>query len=241
MSAAPIVEAAQVSKRFGGFTALKAVDFSLGRSERVGLIGPNGSGKSTLVNCLTGVLTVDRGSILFDGIDITRMPAWRRARLGLSRSFQVPRPFRGLSVRQNIEVPLMFAIGRHDREQIEREAQSVLEQVGLAGRADASPRSLNQVELRRLELGRALAAKPRVLVADEAMAGLSEFEIDVVLELLMRLNAEGIAIVLIEHIMRTVLRFSQRIVVLVAGRKIADGAPHDVMALPEVERAYLGQ
>ncbi|HZA02815.1 MAG TPA: ABC transporter ATP-binding protein [Hyphomicrobiaceae bacterium] len=241
MSAAPIVEAAQVSKRFGGFTALKAVDFSLGRSERVGLIGPNGSGKSTLVNCITGVLTVDGGTILFDGIDITRMAAWRRARLGLSRSFQVPRPFRGLSVRQNIEVPLMFAIGRHDREQIEREAQSVLEQVGLAGRADASPRSLNQVELRRLELGRALAAKPRVLVADEAMAGLSEFEIDVVLELLMRLNAEGIAIVLIEHIMRTVLRFSQRIVVLVAGRKIADGAPHDVMALPEVERAYLGQ
>ena len=241
MRAAAIVQAAKVSKRFGGFTALNAVDFSLGRGERVGLIGPNGSGKSTLVNCLTGVLTVDRGSILFDGIDITRMPAWRRARLGLSRSFQVPRPFRGLSVRQNIEVPLMFAIGRHDREQIEREAQSVLEQVGLAGRADASPRSLNQVELRRLELDRALAAKPRVLVADEAMAGLSEFEIDVVLELLMRLNAEGIAIVLIEHIMRTVLRFSQRIVVLVAGRKIADGAPHDVMALPEVERAYLGQ
>jgi branched-chain amino acid transport system ATP-binding protein len=240
MSAAPIIEAVKVSKRFGGFTALNGVDFSLGRGERVGLIGPNGSGKSTLVNCLTGVLTVDRGAINFDGTDITRMPAWRRARLGMARSFQVPRPFRGLSVRQNIEVPLMFAIGRNDRAQVEREAQSILAEVGLAGRADARPRSLNQVELRRLELGRALAAKPRVLVADEAMAGLSDFEVDVILELLMRLNAEGIAIVLIEHIMRTVLRFSERIVVLVAGRKIADGASQDVIALPEVERAYLG-
>jgi branched-chain amino acid transport system ATP-binding protein len=241
MSAAPIIEATRVSKRFGGFTALNAVDFSLEPRERVGMIGPNGSGKSTFVNCLTGVLTVDGGSIVFDGKDITSVAAWRRARFGLSRSFQIPRPFRGLSVRRNIEVPLMFAAGNHDRARIEAEAQSILARVGLAGRANASPRSLSQVELRKLELGRALAAKPRVLIADEAMAGLSESEVDEILDLLMQLNAGGIAIMLIEHIMRAVMRFFERIVVLVAGTKIADGAPQDVMAHPEVERSYLGQ
>jgi branched-chain amino acid transport system ATP-binding protein len=235
-----IIEASGVTKRFGGFTALSAVDFTLGPRERVGLIGPNGSGKSTFVNCLTGALSAEEGAIRFDGHDITRMPAWRRARLGLSRSFQIPRPFRGMTVRQNIEVPLMF-VGHHDRAHVEAEADIILGQVGLSARSGGSPRSLSQVELRKLELGRALAAKPRVLIADEAMAGLSESEVDEILDLLMRLNGEGIAIVLIEHIMRAVMRFSERVVVLVAGTKIADGAPAEVMAHPEVVRAYLGE
>jgi branched-chain amino acid transport system ATP-binding protein len=241
MSATNIIEASGVTKRFGGFTALSAVDFVLGPRERVGLIGPNGSGKSTFVNCLTGVLAAEEGAIRFDGHDITRMAAWRRARLGLSRSFQIPRPFRGMSVLENVEVPLMFTVGHHDGAQVAAEAEAILAQVGLAARSHASPRSLSQVELRKLELGRALAARPRVLVADEAMAGLSDSEVDEILELLMRLNGEGIAIVLIEHIMRAVMRFSERIVVLVAGAKIADGAPAEVMAHPEVVRAYLGE
>ena len=241
MSAANIIEASGVTKRFGGFTALSAIDFTLGPRERVGLIGPNGSGKSTFVNCLTGVLAAEEGAIRFDGHDITRMAAWRRARLGLSRSFQIPRPFRGMSVRENVEVPLMFTAGHHDRAQVAAEAEAILAQVGLAARSKANPRSLSQVELRKLELGRALAARPRVLVADEAMAGLSDTEVDEILDLLMRLNAEGIAIVLIEHIMRAVIRFSERIVVLVAGAKIADGAPAEVMSHPEMVRAYLGE
>jgi branched-chain amino acid transport system ATP-binding protein len=238
---APILRATQVTKRFGGFTAVDALDFTLGQRERVGLIGPNGSGKSTFVNALTGVFGIDQGSVEFNGTDITRLPAWRRARLGLARSFQIPRPFKGQSVRENIEVPLMFAVGHTNPDQVEAEAEAILAQIGLGARSKANPKSLTQVELRKLELGRALAAKPRVLIADESMAGLSDTEVDEVLEVLLKLNAGGISIVLIEHIMRAVVRFSQRIVVLVAGKKIADGDPHEVMSQPEVERAYLGQ
>jgi len=193
----PVLQAREVTKRFGGFTALESVSFSLAPRERVGLIGPNGSGKSTFVNSLTGTLGVDRGSVFFHGSDITQVSAWRRSRMGLARSFQIPRPFRGLTVRQNIEVPLMFAGGRSDRAEAAAEAEAILAQVGLGARGRASPRSLSQVELRKLELGRALAAKPRVLIADESMAGLSDTEVDEILDLLMRLNAEGIAIVLI--------------------------------------------
>jgi branched-chain amino acid transport system ATP-binding protein len=236
-----ILQARQVTKRFGGFTAVDALDFTLAHRERVGLIGPNGSGKSTFVNALTGVFGIDHGSVEFDGTDITGLTAWQRARLGLARSFQIPRPFKSQTVRENIEVPLMFAVGHHNPDQIEAEAEAILAQIGMSARSKTSPKSLTQVELRKLELGRALAAKPRVLIADESMAGLSDTEVDEVLEVLLKLNADGISIVLIEHIMRAVVRFSQRIVVLVAGKKIADGDPREVMSHPEVERAYLGQ
>lgn len=236
-----ILEAVGVTKRFGGFIALQDVDFRLGPRERVALIGPNGSGKSTFVNCLTGVVPASGGTVRFDGKDITAMPAWRCARLGLSRSFQIPRPFRGMTVRENIEIPLCFVAGGSDRAKLSVEADTILAQVGLAGLSSARPRALSQVELRKLELGRALAGRPRVLIADEAMAGLSDSEVDEILDLLLRLNGEGIAVLLIEHIMRAVMRFSERIVVLVAGQKIADGAPNEVMSHPEVVRAYLGE
>lgn len=237
----PILRTEKVTKRFDGFVALDGVDFTLAEGERVGLIGPNGSGKSTFVNAITGVFAIDAGTVLFDGTDITRLTAWQRARLGLARSFQIPRPFRSQSVRENIEVPLMFAVGRSNPDQITAEAEAILAAVGLGALAKASPKNLTQVDLRKLELARALAAKPRVLIADESMAGLSDSEVDEVLEVLMKLNAEGISIVLIEHIMRTVVRFSERLVVFVAGKKIADGDPREVMSHPEVERAYLGQ
>jgi branched-chain amino acid transport system ATP-binding protein len=236
-----IIEATNITKRFYGFTALNAVDFQLGPGERVGLIGPNGSGKSTLINCLAGTSTIDDGSIRYDGVDITGVKAWRRPRMGLVRTFQIPRPFRSMTVRQNVEMPLMFILGHHDQAQVETEAEAILAQVGLAALSEASPRILSQVELRKLELGRSLAAKPRVLFTDEPMAGLSRAEADEITDLLLRLNADGVAIVLIEHIMRTVMRFSQRLVVLLAGNKIADGLPQDVIAQPEVERSYLGQ
>ena len=236
-----ILSTTGVTKRFGGFTALDGVDFTLAPGERVGLIGPNGSGKSTFVNCLTGALIADEGSVSFEGKDITKMPAYQRARMGLARSFQIPRPFKGLTIRQNIEIPLMFAVGEHDRDKIVPRAEEIVGSVGLGDRLNEMPRTLSQVELRKLELARALAAHPRVLIADEAMAGLSDSEVDEILDLLVKLNESGIAIILIEHIMRAVVRFSHRVVVLVAGNKIADGDPKEVLEHPEVVRAYLGQ
>lgn len=236
-----LLRAMQVTKRFGGFTAVDGVDFTLGQRERVGLIGPNGSGKSTFVNMLTGVIRIDQGSVEFDGVDITNLAPWQRARLGITRSFQIPRPFKNQTVLENIAVPLMFATGHTNLNEIEVKAETILTQVGLRAHLKDSPKNLTQVDLRKLELGRALAAGPRVLIADESMAGLSDTEVDEVLDVLFKLNEDGIGIVLIEHIMRAVVRFSQRIVVLVAGKKIADGDPRDVMSHPEVESAYLGQ
>jgi branched-chain amino acid transport system ATP-binding protein len=241
MSEQIILSSQGLVKRFGGFVALHGIDFGLMDRERVGLIGPNGSGKSTFVNCLTGALRAEEGRVTFSGADITAMPAWRRAHAGLARSFQIPRPFRGLTVRQNIGVPLSFIAGLSDQSEIDARADDVLAEVGLKAKASQSPKSLSQVELRKLELGRAMAARPRVLIADESMAGLSDSEVDEILEVLMRLNDSGIAIILIEHIMRAVVRFSQRLVVFVAGSKIADGEPREVMRHPEVVRAYLGQ
>ncbi|MEH2474491.1 branched-chain amino acid transport system ATP-binding protein [Nitrobacteraceae bacterium AZCC 2161] len=230
-----------LTKRFGGFTAVSGIDFELKHGERLGLIGPNGAGKSTFVNLLTGTLPADQGNITLRGQEVTRVAAWKRSRMGLARTFQIPRPFKGLTIRENVEVAVMFAAGQQDSRQAAITASALLAQVGLEARANAAPSVLSQVELRKLELARALAANPKVLIADEAMAGLSDSEVDEILALLLQLNGSGIAVIMIEHIMRAVMLFSQRIVVMVAGAKIADGTPQMVMSNPEVERAYLGQ
>jgi branched-chain amino acid transport system ATP-binding protein len=237
-----ILEVEALSKRFGGFVALDSVSLHLDQGERLGLIGPNGSGKTTLINCVSGALACDGGKVTFKGRDITRLPAYQRVRLGITRSFQIPRPFKSMSVLENLCVPLEYASPERDRgRRVRDEAMAILELVGFQNRADDRSADLTQVDLRKLELARALAARPALLVADEAMAGLSAAEVDDILAILFRLNERGVGVIMIEHIMRAVMRFSERVVVLDAGQKIAEGTPDQVIADPAVERAYLGE
>ena len=236
-----ILTTTNISKHFGGFVALEGVDFHVATGERVGLLGPNGSGKSTLVNCVTGTLRNDTGEITFLGERIEGLVTHQRIRRGVARTFQIPRPFRSMTVLENVEIALLYAGHATSREGHTDEALTVLDQLGLRDHADLGAGQLTQVDLRKLELARALAARPKLLIADEAMAGLSHAEVDEILKLLFQLNETGISIVMIEHIMYAVMKFSQRIAVLVAGRKIADGEPQAVVKNPDVEKAYLGE
>jgi branched-chain amino acid transport system ATP-binding protein len=231
-----------VSKHFGGFTALDKVCLAVTRGERFGLIGPNGSGKTTLINCISGALSNDSGTIQFDGEEISGLPAYKRTRRGIARSFQIPRPFGSMSVLENLIVPLEYVAhsGSLHLDDTRGEAMEILKGMGLADKADSRSSSLSQVELRKMELARAMAARPRLLISDEAMAGLSSNEISEVLEILLKLNATGITIIMIEHIMQAVMKFSQRIVCLDAGKIICEGTPETIVANGDVQRAYLG-
>jgi branched-chain amino acid transport system ATP-binding protein len=238
----PLLAVQSLSKRFGGFTALDGVSLDIHKGERFGLIGPNGSGKTTLINCVSGALANDGGRILFAGEEISRLPAYQRTRRGIARSFQIPRPFASMSVLENLVVPLEYVVHRGSLHTADTrgEAMEILRGMGLAEKADTRSNQLSQVELRKLELARAMAARPQLLISDEAMAGLSSNEVSEVLEILFKLNATGITIIMIEHIMQAVMRFSQRVICLDAGRIICEGAPQDIVRNPDVQKAYLG-
>ncbi len=198
------------------------------------------------MNCLAGTLVNETGSVRFEGRSLEGLTAHARTRLGLARSFQLPRPFSSMTVADNVRVPLLYTVNarpgpRLAPGEIRDRCGELLGLVGLADHAAKYPGDLTQVDMRKLELARAMAAEPKLLIADEAMAGLSHVEVTDILALLVRLNERGITVILIEHIMRAVMSFSQRLVVLVSGRKIADGRPDEVIRDPEVERAYLGQ
>jgi branched-chain amino acid transport system ATP-binding protein len=239
----PLLTVAGLGKRFGGFVALSDVTLHVAEGERLGLIGPNGSGKSTLVNCLCGALQNDSGQVTFSGHRLNGLPAHQRTRLGMARSFQLPRPFPTMTLAENVRIPILYAADVKPGQTVtdpRARCEELLDMVGLLAKADRKPADLTQIEMRKLELARAMASEPRLLIADEAMAGLSHQEVDDILALLMTLNARGVTIIMIEHIMRAVLAFSQRLVVLVAGRKIADGNPADVIRQADVVAAYIG-
>jgi branched-chain amino acid transport system ATP-binding protein len=244
--AAQLLEVERLSKRFGGFVALDDINLAVTAGERVGLIGPNGSGKSTLVNCLCGTLVNEAGTVQFEGRDLAGQSAHQRTRLGMARSFQLPRPFASMTVADNLKVPLLYTVNARRKHslteaEIRTRCEELLTLVGLADRSRHLPRDLTQVDMRKLELARAMATDPKLLIADESMAGLSNSEVNDIVALLIRLNERGITVILIEHIMRAVMSFSQRLVVLVSGKKIADGRPDEVIRDAEVERAYIGQ
>jgi len=241
-SEGPLLRIDALTKSFGGFVALDNISVEIRKGERFGLIGPNGSGKTTLVNCISGALRPNKGTVLFRDADITPLPPNQRAHRGIARSFQIPRPFRSMTVLENLMVALDFAPGHllelasHRRDA----AMSILTRMGLASKAYEATATLTQVELRKMELARAMATHPKLLISDEAMAGLSASEVDEVLDLLLVLASEDMTIIMIEHIMQAVMRFSQRVMCLDAGRIIAIGAPAEVMANQRVQEAYLG-
>jgi branched-chain amino acid transport system ATP-binding protein len=238
----PLLRVQGVSKHFGGFTALSEVNIAIAPGERFGLIGPNGSGKTTLINCISGSLRNEAGSIVFAGEEISKLPPFERVRRGVARSFQIPRPFHSMSVLENLIVPLEFIVHRRSLHKADTaaEAMEILRGMGLADKAETPSNRLSQVELRKLELARAMAARPKLLVSDEAMAGLSGNEVDEVLGILFKLNETGITIIMIEHIMQAVMRFSQRVICLDAGRIICEGTPESIVKDGAVQRAYLG-
>lgn len=236
-----MIECRDVAKSFGGVHALRGVTMTIDESELVGLVGPNGSGKSTLINTICGEFHPTSGSIFFEERDVHAMPSHRIRSLGIARTYQIPRPFMGMTIRENVAVSCLFGTERLSPMQAREKAAHFLEFTGLTAFADAHPSEVNLHQRHFLELARALAAEPRVLFLDEVFAGLTPTEIDASVALIKRIHQSGVTIVLVEHIMRLVMQLAQRLVVLAQGRVLADGPPKAVVERDEVIAAYLGR
>ncbi|GMV02176.1 MAG: ATP-binding cassette domain-containing protein [Burkholderiaceae bacterium] len=227
-------------KRFGGLIAVDRLDFAVEAGEIVGLLGPNGSGKTTVMNLVSGALAPSEGSIRLDGIELARMPAHRIARRGIARTFQLVRVLESMSCLENVLAGMAFCAARRFGRDAHAQSSALLARVGLAGREQDPARDLTYVDRKRLELARALAARPRLLLLDEWLAGLNPSELREGVELLRRLREEGTTMVLVEHVMDAIRSLCDRCVVMNAGRKIADAPPREALSDPQVVRAYLG-
>jgi len=231
-----------ISKTFGALRAVWKVDFEVKQGEILGIIGPNGAGKTTLLSMVNGTLALTRGEIFFKGQRISGLKPFRIAELGISRTFQIVKPFPGMTVLENVSIGALFGKDKiRDARQAREKTRSILSKVNLQGREDEAVENLNISERKRLELARALAMDPELLLLDEVMAGLNPSEIQFVMDLIKQLNREGRTILVIEHVMKAIMGISQRILVLHHGEKIAEGNPAEIRDNPDVISAYLGQ
>jgi branched-chain amino acid transport system ATP-binding protein len=239
MTGNPLLEVEALAKHFGGVQAVQDLSFRVREGEILGVIGPNGSGKTTTFHLITGFHRPDRGHVRFAGEDITGLPPHAVCARGLCRTFQVAKPFPDITVRRNV---LMGALLRHpDPAQAAQKVEGVLAQVGLVERAEMAAGSLTTIDQRRLEVARALATEPRLVLLDETMAGLTPTEVGEAIRLILALRAGGLTVVVVEHVMRAVMSLSDRILVLDQGARIAEGTPKEIAENPRVIQAYLGK
>jgi branched-chain amino acid transport system ATP-binding protein len=240
---APLLEARQLTKRFQGLVSVNAVSFQLARDEVLGLVGPNGAGKTTLINLIAGVLQPDEGEVWFEGARIDALPPFRRAHLGISRTFQVMKPFPGLSALANVTVGALFGAGGSglSRQRAREIAREWLEFTGLGHRIEQRADEFGVPDRKRLELAKALAMRPKLLLLDEVMAGLNAVEIDEVVEVIGKIRGQGVGILVVEHVMKAIRKLSDRVMVLHHGEKIAEGSVDTVFSDPRVVEAYLGK